>query len=202
MSYKKFLIVGLFMVLVCGCQHSASTLKGDEPKIQTIQNDNDQLDGVDITGLGDPLESRIEVQVGSIGMNIKGGANFFRGYIDKTTVTPDYQLYIQTKEGEYRNWDKAKYLSPEGLREYSVKRVGADAKCSQWGCAYYEDIVLHIDKQVLENWRVKETIVRLTSSTVSGNKDIEVSEEDTKIFLNAMDKLTSYLKAKQTPRLE
>jgi len=173
MKFKKLALIGLCIVL-CSCRHGGDIQKEDDNNID--------IHGADVEGLNDPLETRIEVKVGGIGMNIKGGANFYRGYIDKGTVIPVYQLYIQTKEGEWKYWDKAKYLSPGGLKEYPVTRVGTDVKCSQWGCAHYEDIILSIDRPTLENWSAKDTIVRLSSSKVSGNKDIEVSDGNTKDF--------------------
>ena len=199
MLYKKLLFVGLCAALLCGCHRgSTSVVKDDKVAIQKVDDQLD-VDGADINGQDDPLESRVEIKVGSssgFGLEIKGGT-FYRGYVDKKTKIATYQLYAVIHDSNWMNWDKAKYLAQEGLVEETVTQVSKNVRCSQFGCKHTEHVILHLDRSVLDKWKSKETTLRFSSSTVSGSKDFDIDENDTNKFIKAMDAVVSYY-SKQT----
>ncbi|AFP20473.1 hypothetical protein KVP06_12010 [Geobacter sulfurreducens] len=186
MPYRKLLLIGLCLVLLCGCRHgSASVPKEDS-------NDLD-VHGADVNGLDDPLESKVEITTGSKGLmfSLRGG-QFYRGYFDKKSKIPTYQLYVRFHSNQWMNWDTAKYLTLDGLKESPVIRVGTDVKCSQYSCGHYEDVILKLDRSTLDKWKTTNTTVRFSSSTVTGSSDIELDSEDTTNFINAMDAVEAY----------
>jgi hypothetical protein len=199
MSYKKLLFFGLCIVLLCGCHRGgASALRDDKATIQKA-DDHLDVDGADINGHDDPLESKVEVKVGSKGLKYSlWGGKFYRGYIDKKTKTTSYQLYVRSKNNQLMNWDIARYLTQEGLIEVPVVRIGKEVTCTQYGCSYFEDVILNVDRATLEKWNSANITVRFSSSTVSGNNDIDIDKDDTITFIKAMDTVIAYYSKQAT----
>lgn len=184
---KRMILMTALMLVLCACQHGGN--------IQSESDNNIDAHGADIDGLNDPLEDRVVVKVGNTGGVFSGG-KFFRGYVDKTAKTAIYQFYAQYNSPQWMNWDRSKYQSREGLKELSTSRVGHEARCNAYKCGYFEDVLIQLDRADVEQWKSTKTTVRISSSTVSGSQDVEVSDEDAKDFLNAMDALVSYLNRK------
>ena len=189
---KKLVLLGLLFTLL-GCQHGMTLNESDD-------NNGLDVDGVEISGVNDPLEAKASISTHEFSrpiILISGEADwFYRGHIDKKTDIADYQLYVRFNSSQWMYWDHAKYLTLDGLKELPVVRVGSDLDCSPYGCAHYEDVIMDLDRSTLNNWRSKEdkTTIRFASTKVSGSNDIEIDPEETAKFLQAMDNVTSYLK--------
>lgn len=152
----------------------------------------------EIKGLNDDLERSVEISTaGHSSLKlITHGQNitFFRGFVDKKTKHPSYQMYIHANSGRWMHWNHARFKKDGQLVEYKITSVGHNASCSKFGCAHYEDMVMKLNRKTLEEWKTGRHIVRIASTTESGHQDIEINGEEVTVFLNKIDFILNKLK--------
>ena len=172
MKIWSLLGVGFIVASMSGC----SAMGGAATKVQ---------------GLDDDLEEQVKVTTYSYDKPflIMGGSQdwFLRGYVDKSTKKPTYQLYAIVNSGQWMYWDEARYKVGGKLTNRELSRVGSDVDCSKFGCAHYEDVVLSLDRSTLNSWKNEGGRVRFASSKVSGHRDINVNPDEVGDFLKKMD---------------
>jgi hypothetical protein len=85
-------------------------------------------------------------------------------------------------------WDEARVLVNGDLKKFEATRVGSDVQCSQYGCAHYEDVLVVLDRSLLNEWASSSIPikVRYVSSRVSNHLDIDVNPNEVKLFLENM----------------
>jgi len=193
---KRVILLAIVFAALCGCQHDKTTLRKDDVSVINADDGNFNAPNADVEGLDDSLENKVIIKVGNTGGVFTGG-KFFRGYVDKTTKAVEYQFYTRFNSPNPMNWDRSRYLSTNGLKELSTSRAGLETRCNAYRCGYFEDVVIQLDRPTLEQWKQKETTLRISSSTVSGSQDVDVSDGDAKDFLNAMDAVVAYLGRKR-----
>ena len=148
---------------------------------------------VEVTGLNDSFEEKVKVSTFNYTRPFMGIVNpsdyFFRGYINKKTDDKSYQLYTITNSVDWMYWDEARILINGDLKKLPALRVNSDVKCSQYGCAHYEDVVINLNREILDQWSASTTpiVVRYVSSRVSNSIDIEINKAELLDFLNYMD---------------
>ena len=147
---------------------------------------------VEVTGLNDSFEDQIKVSTFNYSRPFMGVVNpsdhFFRGYIDKKTKAATYQLYTIINSVDWVYWDEARVLVNGDLKKIGATRVGSDVKCSQYGCAHYEDVLVVLDRNMLNEWASSSIPikVRYISIRVSNHLDIDVNPNEVKLFLKNM----------------
>jgi len=147
---------------------------------------------VEITGLKDSFEDKVEISTSSYTRPFMGIVNpsdyFFRGYIDKKTNNKTLQLYVITNSVGWKFWNEARILIDGELLKLEATRVSNNVDCSQYGCAHYEDMVVNLNSKILEYWRstTEPIVVRYVSSRVSGNIDIEINKMEVLDFLSGV----------------
>jgi len=147
---------------------------------------------VEVTGLNDSFEDQIKVSTFNYSRPFMGVVNpsdhFFRGYIDKKTKAATYQLYTIINSVDWVYWDEARVLVNGDLKKIGATRVGSDVQCSQYGCAHYEDVLVVLDRNLLNEWASSSIPikVRYVSSRVSNHLDIDVNPNEVKLFLENM----------------
>jgi hypothetical protein len=146
---------------------------------------------VTVRGETDPLEPAIQVDTRNYSkpyvISIGYQDWFLRGYIDKKTKTRSYQLYVIFNSAKWMYWDHARFNSVSGLVEYAASRVGSNESCDKNGCEYYEDVIVDIKRQTLDEWSRTFAVVRFSSSRVGGYRDIAIDPEEVNAFLRNMD---------------
>lgn len=173
MYFKVTSIFSIILLLITGCATTGN------------------LSGIKVVGLNDELENKVKVTTYDYTKPflIVGGSQdwFFRGYLNKETKQASYQLYAIINSGRWMYWDTAKFKMSGKLKKYELSRVGSDVDCSKYGCAHYEDVILHLERDVLDDWKNANPVVRFSSSKVSGHRDINIDSKEVVEFLNKMD---------------
>jgi hypothetical protein len=148
---------------------------------------------VDVIGLDDPLEEKIKVTSYNYSkpfiLAVGQADYFFRAYIDKSSRNKNIQLYVQFNSSDWIFWDRVKFDTGNGLEVFDVSRVGSDVDCSQYGCSHYEDVVFKIEKGWLESWAKTGKTLRFFSTRVSTHRDVSVTIEEAKAFLEKLSSL-------------
>ncbi len=146
---------------------------------------------ITVQGQDDPSEPAIQVDTHAYSkpyvISIGYQDWFLRGYIDKKTRIPSYQLYVIFNSANWMYWDNAAFHSESGLVKYTVNRISSDVSCDKDMCSYYEDVVVSIKRQTLEEWARTFAVIRFSSSRESGHRDIDIDPEEVKEFLVKMD---------------
>ena len=153
--------------------------------------------GVETTGNDDQLETEVKFSTFSYDRPFMGIVNpwdyHLRGYRNKNSGLETYQLYIVTNSADWMYWSEARYLSDGQIRKTPVSQVGTDVQCFEYGCAHYEDSIITLSKEVLENWAASrdEIKLRLGSSRVSSTLDIGINPKEVSLFLKEINKKVS-----------
>lgn len=148
------------------------------------------LAGIKVEGLGDDFEELVTVSTRDYSrpyiVSVGKEDWFFRGYVNKKTKQPIYQMYMVINRHDAVYWDTAKYKKSGEISSHSLNYVGSDVVCGRGGCVVIEDVVLGLDRGVLENWK-GGAIVRISSSKVSGHVDITIDPKEVEEFLKRVD---------------
>ena len=142
---------------------------------------------VKVEGLSDPLEKKIKIHTISYFkpfIIIDGSQDWFlRADIDKKTKQQNYQLYVTFNSVEWAYWDHARFKTETGDIEYPVKRISGNAKCENKGCAHYEDVILDVNANTLNQWAKSNTVVSFSSSKVAARRDVVLDKKEVTEFL-------------------
>ena len=160
---------------------------------------------VDIKGENDDLEAKIEVNtynydheptVMGINTGISSGKNdpFFRAYIDKKNKEiTSLQLYVSFSSRDWIFWDEARFKINDELVSKKATRIASNVDCSskiETGCAHYEDVILEIDFEMLEDWAISGKTIRFASSKINYTQDVTLTSNESKDFLNKVKDLS------------
>jgi len=142
-----------------------------------------------ISGLNDELETKVKVSTSSFDSPIVINPHdwFFRGYIDKKTGQRSYQLYVIINSRDWVYWDSSVMKIDGELVTPATRRVGSNVKCSSYGCAHYEDVVVSLTREILEGWITGKPMIRIKSSKVDSKSDIEINPKEVVYFMAQMD---------------
>ncbi len=172
MVWKPALTAVTMIFALCGCFTPSQ-------KLITVQGEDD------------PLEPAIQVDTHAYSkpyvISVGYQDWYLRGYIDKRTRIPSYQLYVIFNSDNWMYWDHAEFHSESGLVEYTVSRISSDVSCDKDRCSYYEDVIVSIKRQTLEEWVRTFAVIRFSSSRASGHREIDIDPEEVKEFLVKMD---------------
>ena len=149
---------------------------------------------IKIEGLKDTLEPQVVISTYSYRRNGNQADWFLRGYIDKKSQSTKYQLYITVDSGAWIYWDKIRFNQDGKLTELPAQNVDRDVSCQRYGCTHSEDIVVTLDRAILNSWSQMPTTIRLDSSRVEAKRDITIDPQEVKDFLLKLDnasKMTS-----------
>lgn len=145
---------------------------------------------VEVHGLEDNLAGSITVSTFHYQRPFMGIVNpsdyFFRLIYDKEVQLPAYHLYVITNKAGWMGWNEARFIRNENPESVRANVVSRDVQCSQYGCAHFEDTVIHLDKEIIETWAssLEDITVRLASKRSTGTIDIEINPEEAKAFLS------------------
>lgn len=195
---KHIILLAIALCLFTACHRGAVKESTEPSSIENKVNFDANVDGLD-----DPLETDVKITSGSISIwkwkfAGNGDQRFLRGYINKATLAPTYQLYVEIRDFSWRHWDTARYVTSAGVKEVPLVSVGKNVECSRY-CIHSEDMILPLDRATLEAWRQGNTKVRIASTSVGGTVDIEVDKDDLVNYLNAMDQVSDYLAKQKRP---
>ena len=155
---------------------------------------------VTVEGVNDQLEDEITVSTVNFERPLFGivprgtGDPFLRAYIDKDTGRViARQLYVYSNSYDWMDWDEARFRAGDELVKFSMEKIGSDVDCSQYGCSHFEDILGTISEEHIKALASQEgpVTIRLTSSRVSSNLDVQFSPKEAQMFLDKIDELTN-----------
>ncbi len=151
---------------------------------------------VKVSGLNDVLEDSVEVSTFDYDRPFMGVVNpsdhYFRGYVDKISGEKTYQLYAVTNSTDWMRWNEVKILIDGDVVKRKAVVVNSDARCSQYGCARYEDVVVNLRREMLNHWSASAdpvVVVRYVSSVMSGGIDIKIIKAELVAFLEKIDSM-------------
>lgn len=133
--------------------------------------------GPRIAGINDPLEDRVSLSSESFSapmlLRYESADPFFRGWITKATGKESHQLYLRVNSGgDFENWKEVVFLQDGKRRAIAGNRVAYDADANEYGVVYYEDIVVNVDRPLID-WISKQKEVRMRLNSGKSNKKID-----------------------------
>jgi len=114
---------------------------------------------------------------------------FFRANINKASKNQSIQLYIMANSYDWSYWNEARFNSGSGLTKIKLDRISSDVKCSQYGCAHYEDMIGRLTIEQVKSFANSQSpvVIRIGSNKVSNTVDFKITPQEAMAFLAKLE---------------